>query len=171
KAVKLDPQNYFIHLILAEAYWQKGVVDEAIHEYRIGFNKPSLSDDLIHQIASKPQLFAVWEVDGTWHFMWRSENNIQFSGKIYFDQKIKDAKKHHFSQKDALNQIKEHAAEFNVSTGRRRIKTLDINIGKKSVLTCYIKMDGQFKKDDIVLIHSGKNPKEIPFTLSSDGMN
>ncbi|MBU4254346.1 MAG: tetratricopeptide repeat protein, partial [Acidobacteria bacterium] len=171
KAVKLDPQNYFIHLILAEAYWQKGVVDEAIHEYRIGFNKPSLSDDLIHQIASKPQLFAVWEEDGTWHFMWRSENNIQFTGNIYFDQKLGPLQKHHFSKKDVLNQYKDHAAEFNVSTNNRRIKTLDINIGKKSVLTCYIKIDGRLKTDEIVLIHSGENPKEIPFTLSSDGWN
>ena len=119
------------------------------------------------------QLFAVWEEESTWHFLWRSDNNIQFSGNIYFDGSMGTIQKRHFSKKDVLNtnKDKDYAAEFNVSSNGRRVKTLDIIIGKKSEVTCYIKIDGQVKLDDIVIIRYGKNPKEVPFTLSSSKKN
>lgn len=170
KAIRLNPQNYFFHLILAEAYWQKGARNEAISEYRIGFNHPSLSEDLILQIASKPRLFAVWENNRTWHLLWRSDHNSRFTGNIYFDRKIGALQKYHLSKKDVLNQNKSYAAEFSVSTNRRAVKTLDINMGKRSVLTCYIKINDQEKTDDIIFVHSGENPQEIPFTLPSSEM-
>lgn len=170
KAIELDPQNYFFHLILAEAYWQKDEKNEAILEYRKGFNTPSLSDDLIFQIVSQPQLFAVWKEENTWRFLWRSDNNSHFSGNIYFDKKMGTSQKHHFSKKDVLDRYKDYAAEFEVATNARQIKTLDIDMGKKSVLTCYIEINGQLNNDRIVFIHSGEHPKQIPFSLSSDEM-
>jgi len=44
KAIKLNPDNYFYHLVLAETYWEKNMNEEAIREYKIGFNASSVSD-------------------------------------------------------------------------------------------------------------------------------
>ena len=170
KAIELNPHNYFYHLILAEAYWDKSMVDESIYRYKIGFNDPSLSDEFVHHIVSKPQLFAVWVENKTWHFLWRSDKKSQFSGNIYFDKKFDSLRKHHLSKKDVFNQYKDYAAEFNVSTNERGVKTLDIEIGRRSQLTCYVKIDDKLKPNDIVFINTGENPKDIPFSASSKGI-
>lgn len=78
--------------------------------------------------------------------------------------------KHHFSKIDIVNQNKDYAVEFSFSTLERRIKTLDIDAGRKTKLTCYIKMNGKIKTDEIVFINTGEHPKEIPFSLSVDGI-
>ncbi len=170
KAIELNPDNYFYHLILAEAYWDKSMVDESISQHKIGFSDPSLSDEFVRQIVSKPQLFAVWVENKTWHFLWRSDKKSQFSGNIYFDKKFDSLQKHHLSKKDILDQYKDYAVEFNVSTNERGVKTLDIEIGGRSQLTCYVKIDDQLKPNDIVFINTGENPKDIPFSASSKGL-
>jgi len=169
-AVELNPDNYFYHFILAEAYWKKGDVPKTKSEYKRAFNQPSLSENLIQQIVSKPRLFAVWEENKTWHFLWRTDKQSTFSGNIYFDKKIDSSQKHHLSKKDILDHYKDYAAEFNVSTNERGIKTLDIKIGKKSQLMCYVKIDDQLKPNDIIFINTGENPKDIPFSVSSKGI-
>ena len=106
----------------------------------------------------------------TWHFLWRSDKKSHFSGNIYFDKKFDSLRKHHLSKKDVFNQHKDYAAEFNVSTNARGVKTLDIEIGRRSQLTCYVKIDGRLKPDSIVFINTGENPKDIPFSASSKGI-
>jgi len=78
--------------------------------------------------------------------------------------------KHHFNKVDIVNQYKNYAVEFRFSTSDRRTKTLDIEAGKNTSFTCLVKVNGQIKTDEIVFINTGENPKEIPFSLSSDGI-
>jgi len=167
KATKLNPHNYMYHLSLAEAYRKKGMMNKSIDEYRKGFNKPFLSNKFLHQIISKPRLFAIWKENITWHFMWRSDNKCTFSGKIYFNRKIENPRKYRFGKQDILNHFKDHAAEFVIRSDKRAIKSLDIDVGKKSQLTCYVKINDRIMTNEIVYINSGKNPEKVPFSLSS----
>ena len=168
KAIEINSQNYFFHFILAEAYWQKGAEPEAISEYRIGFNNPFLSDEFIHKVISKPELFAIWYEKNTWHFLWRSDKKSIFSGRLYFDKRMGAIQKYHLSKKDVFNRSKDYAAEFELSTNDRQIKTVEINTGKKTQLTCYVKMNDRMVTEEIIFINSGENPIDIPFTISSD---
>ena len=93
-----------------------------------------------------------------------------YSGNIYFGKKIDRMQKHHFNKRDIANQNKDYAVEFSFSTLERRIKTLDVVVGKNSKLTCYIKVNDRIMTEGIVFINSGENPKEIPFSLSADGI-
>lgn len=170
KAIELNPENYFYHLVLAEAYWSKNKREEAIYEYKTGFSASSVSDEFILQLISKPRLFAIWKDTATWHFLWRSDENSEFTGNLYFGKKIDRMQKHHFSKRDRVNQYKDYAVEFSFSAMERRIKTLEIEAGRKSKLTCYIKVNGQIKTDEIVFINTSENPEEIPFSLSADGI-
>jgi len=167
KATRLNPHNYMYHLSLAEAYREKGVMNKSIDEYRKGFNMPFLSDEFLRQIITKPRLYAIWKENKIWHVMWRSDEKCTFSGKIYFNKKMDKTKKYRFNNQDLLNQYKDNAAEFIIKTDRRVIKSLDFDVGKKSQLTCYAEIDGQIMTNAIVFINSGKNPEQVPFTLSS----
>ncbi len=169
KAVDLNPSNYFYHLILAEAYWSKNMPEDAVREYRLGFNDSSVSDKFIYQMISKPRLFAIWKDKATWHFLWRSDEKSEFVGNFYFGKKVDRMQKHHFSKRDTVNQYKDYAVEFNFPIMERRIKSLDIEAGRKSVLTCYIKMNDRLMTNEIVFINTGENPKQIPFTLTEEG--
>ena len=143
---------------------------EAIREYKMGFNASSsfVSDEFILQTLSKPRLFAIWKEQTTWHFLWRSDERSEYSGNLYFEKKIDRMQKHHFNKRDIVNQNKDYAVLFSFSTLERRIKTLDIEAGRNSKLTCHIKVNGQIKTEEIVFINSSENPKEIPFSISKD---
>ena len=169
KAIKLDPNNYIYHIILAEAFRKKEMMDKSIDEYRKVFNLPFLSEEFLRRIILKPRLFAIWKGEKTWHFMWKSDKKCAFSGKIFFNKGIRKIQRYHFVKKDKLDHYKNHAIEFNITTNQGGIKALDIHVGKNSQLTCYVQIDDQIVTDDIVFINSGENPKVIPFSISSPG--
>ncbi len=169
KAIELNPNNYFYHLVLAEAYWNNNMREDAVLEYKLGFNASSVSDEFILQMVSKPQLFAIWKDKATWHFLWKSDEKSEFTGNLYFGKKVDSLEKHHFSNRDKVNLYKDYAVEFSFPTRERRIKTMDIEAGRKSGLTCYIKMNGRLKTNEIFFINTGENPKQIPFFLTEDG--
>lgn len=170
EAVELNPDNYFYHLVLAEAFWENQDILQSLNEYKIAFNQPFAPDELIQQIASKPRVFAIWEENKTWHFLWRADKPSTFSGNIYFDKKIDSSQKHHLSKKDIFDLYKDYAAEFGVSSSERAIKTVDLKMGKKSQLTSYVKIDGKLLPDEIIFINTGENPEDIPFSVSSKGI-
>jgi uncharacterized membrane protein len=167
KAITLNPNRYIHHLLLAEVYKKKGLTDASIQEYRKAFNVPLLPEKLLQRIVSKPRLFAIWTESGNWHFMWRSDKRCVFSGKLYFNKHIAGLRKYRFRKTDILNHIKDHAVEFNLLNNNGEIKTLDIEIGKKSQLICDIRINDRINKEEIIFINSGKNPKKIPFSISS----
>ena len=167
KAISLNPQRYIHHLLLAELYKKKGLMDASIQEYRKGFNAPFLPEELLQGVISKTRLFVIWTDSGNWHFMWRSDKRCVFSGKLYFDKPIARLRKIRFRKKDILNRIEDHGVEFNLLNNDGEIKTLDIEIGKKSQLTCDIKINDRIEKEEIIFLNSGKNPEKIPFSISS----
>lgn len=170
KATKLNPQNYMYHLSLAEAYRENGVMNKSLDEYRKAFNMPFLSDEFLYRIVSKPRLFAIWKDNKTWHFMWRAENKCTFSGKIYFNRGIAKLRRYRFGRRDTVHRYENHGLEFVIRSDKRVIKSLDVDVGKKSQLTCYVEIDNQITTDEIVFINSGKNPEKVPFSLSSGEM-
>jgi 4-amino-4-deoxy-L-arabinose transferase-like glycosyltransferase/tetratricopeptide (TPR) repeat protein len=167
KAITLNPHRYIHHLLLAEVYKKKGLTHASIQEYRKAFNVPFLTEKLLQRIVSKPRLFAIWTENGNWHFLWRSDKRCVFSGKLYFNKHIAELRKYRFRKTDILNRIKDHAVEFNLLNNNGEIKTLDIEIGKKSQLICDIRINDRINKEEIIFINSGKNPKKIPFSISS----
>jgi tetratricopeptide (TPR) repeat protein len=167
KATKLNPQNHMYRFSLAEAYKKKEGMDKSLDEYRKAFNMPFLSDELLRQIVSKPRLFAIWKENNTWHFMWRSDSKCAFSGKIYFNRGITRLRKYRFGRRDVIHRRENHAVEFVIRSDKRVIKSLEIDVGKKSQLTCYVEINDQIATDEIVFINSGKNPEKVPFSLSS----
>jgi tetratricopeptide (TPR) repeat protein len=167
KATKLNPDDYMYHLSLAEAYRENGVMNKSLDEYRKAFNMPFLSDEFLYQIVSKPRLFAIWKENKTWHFMWRSDKKCTFSGKIYFNRGIAKLRRYRFGRRDTVHRYENHGLEFVIRSDKRVIKSLDVDVGKKSQLTCYVEIDNQITTDDIVFINSSKNPEKVPFYLSS----
>ena len=102
--------------------------------------------------------------------MWRSDNKSTFSGKIYFNRRISKIRRYRFGKQDILTRDKNYAAEFEIKSDKSVIKSFDVDVGKKSQLTCYVEIDDQIRIDEIVFINSGKNPEKVPFTLSSEEM-
>jgi len=165
KAVKLNPHDYIYRLSLAEAYRKKRMMSQSIEEYRKVFNLPLLSDEFLRRTITKPQLFAIWKGKRIWHFLWKSNRNCKFSGKIYFNRKIVELQKHRITKKDTLTPIKNNGVEFFIKTNKRAMKSLDIDAGKNSQLTCYVEINGQTVTDGIVFINLGKEPTKIPFNF------
>lgn len=166
KAIKFNPDDYSIYFFLGEAYRKKGIGYTSVSAYRNAFSLPSVSNNLLFKIISSPQVFVIWRKEKRWYFMWRTNRECNFSGKVQFSKGIAKIKKYHFSPKEILNQHTKNEVEFMITTKNRlTIKILEIETNKKAHLTCYLGNGDQITTDKIIFLNTGKNPKKIPFSF------